>query len=261
MEVKYKSWNDINIKTYNRLKNIKLDNGDNINLINYNIQLLSVLTGANEEDIENLPINEFNALIKATDFLREEIKTVRTKFIYKINDKEYFFQTNPRLLTTGQFIDFQTYIKNESSIEHILSCCLIPYNKKYGDYDIEEAIKDIAEHLSIVDALSIQFFFCSIIRKVKDSFPNFFNNTDEEIEEEEQEQGDTNDVGNSNEFASKWNWIILIDNISELTRESWDKVFEKPIIEFINLCCYLKDKREYEKQQIDSFQKGTVKHY
>ena len=182
MELKYKSWNDINISTYNKLKSIKLESGDNINLINYNIQLLSILTDISEEDIENLGLDKFNALVKATDFLREEIKTVKTKLIYNINGKEYYFQTNPRLLTTGQFIDFQTYIKNDSSIEHILSCCLIPYNKKYGDYDVEEVIKDIAEHLSIVDALSIQFFFVQLYEKLKIAFQTSLINQMKKLE-------------------------------------------------------------------------------
>jgi hypothetical protein len=49
-------------------------------------------------------------------------------------------------------------------------------------------------------------------------------------------------------FSSKWGWIYYIDIISELTKNSWDKVFEMGIYEFFNLLAYRKDKQnEIEK--------------
>ncbi len=170
MELKYKSWDDITINIYNKLKNIKLDIGDEVDMLEYNVELLSVLCDVDVQEIENLPLSEFNNLLKQSEFISKEIKRGRTKFIYKINNKEYFFQTNPRLLTTAQFIDLQTYIKNKNEIEYILSCCLIPNGKKYGEYNLEEVIKEIREHLSIVNALSIQFFFIQLYRKLKIAF-------------------------------------------------------------------------------------------
>ena len=41
--------------------------------------------------------------------------------------------------------------------------------------------------------------------------------------------------------------------MSELTRESWDKVLEKNVYEFLNLVSYLKSKRAMEKYEIDNF--------
>lgn len=60
---------------------------------------------------------------------------------------------------------------------------------------------------------------------------------------------------------ARWGWLVMVDNVAEVTKESWDKIFEKNIIEFLNLNCYIKEKREFEKKQIESFQKGTTKHY
>jgi hypothetical protein len=51
-------------------------------------------------------------------------------------------------------------------------------------------------------------------------------------------------------FSSKWGWIYYIDIISELTKNSWDKVFEMGIYEFFNLLAYRKDKQnEIEKSK------------
>lgn len=53
----------------------------------------------------------------------------------------------------------------------------------------------------------------------------------------------------------------MVDNIADLTKESWEKVFDKPIIEFLNLNCYLIDKRENERKQLNDFKKGELRQY
>ena len=38
-------------------------------------------------------------------------------------------------------------------------------------------------------------------------------------------------------------------------RVSWDKVFEMPVLEFLNMICYRRDKAEEEKRQIEQWKK------
>ena len=81
---------------------------------------------------------------------------------------------------------------------------------------------------------------------------------DEEDEEEDEGRDDEEDVGGSvgededaSSFAGKWHYIILVDQVSEVTRLPWPEVFFMEIGEFLNIVCYLRDKAEHQKRQYD----------
>lgn len=38
----------------------------------------------------------------------------------------------------------------------------------------------------------------------------------------------------------------MVDQVSEKTRDTWGEVMEYGIIEFLNICCYIKDKNNWE---------------
>ena len=104
------------------------------------------------------------------------------------------------------------------------------------------------------------------ISSVTTSYAQLFNKGSEETNEENEEQGSEEEFGNGTStndateiFNQKWSWFYLIDQVSELTRESWDNVLKKNIYEFLNLVCYLKDKRAMEKNEIDKMKNGTRK--
>ena len=65
----------------------------------------------------------------------------------------------------------------------------------------------------------------------------------------------TSPVDASEAFNKRWSWWYLIDQVSELTRESWDNVLKKNVFEFLNLVSYLQDKRAMEKNEIDKFKR------
>ena len=46
-----------------------------------------------------------------------------------------------------------------------------------------------------------------------------------------------------------------MDAIAELTHESWAHVWEMNIIEFFNLLAYRKDKREWEKAEMEQWKR------
>jgi len=82
-------------------------------------------------------------------------------------------------------------------------------------------------------------FFYTLMSKFNKGYRNLFCISDKEDDEEG--EGEVT-------FSSKWGWIYYIDIISELTKNSWDKVFEMGIYEFFNLLAYRKDKQnEIEK--------------
>jgi len=49
-----------------------------------------------------------------------------------------------------------------------------------------------------------------------------------------------------------------VDDVSELTRETWDAVFKKTIYEFFNLLSYLRQKNENLKNSIEKWKNQII---
>ena len=167
IELKYKSWNDISINTFNKLKEIKINSNDSLELLDSNIALLSILCDVDEDTIADLTTSEFSTLLSQTTFLKDMPK-VKIQEYYKINGKEYQVFLSLKNMTVSQYIDFQTFYKDQDKYyKELLACFIIPKGKKYGeDYDVQEVIDDIGNHLSIVDANSILFFFVLLFQSL-----------------------------------------------------------------------------------------------
>lgn len=165
MELKYKDWESISINVFNQLKgNISTDT-DELKVLDNKIKLLSILCDVDEDKISALGIGEFTELLRQTSFLNEMPKA-KIQDRYIINGKEYKVFLSMKNMSVAQYIDFQTYYKEQDKyLKELLSVFLIPTGKKYGeDYNIDNVINDIGEHLSIVDARSILFFFVLLFR-------------------------------------------------------------------------------------------------
>ena len=62
-------------------------------------------------------------------------------------------------------------------------------------------------------------------------------------------------------FNSKWNWTYLVNQVSDVTKETWDGVYQMPIVVFLNIACYLRDKNEFEKASLHEYKSGNIKRY
>lgn len=164
MELKYKNWKEISINRFKKLQDVISDvpvtDDATLNNINSNIAMLSVLCDVDEDTIASLSTSEFVKLVNDSNFLSDMPK-VKITDTYVINGKVYKVFLSLKNMSVAQYIDFQTFYKDyDKYTRELLACFLIPEGKRYGeDYDIAEVITDIGEHLSIVDANSILFFF------------------------------------------------------------------------------------------------------
>ena len=126
-----------------------------------NIAVIAVLNDLRDDEVLNLPLSQFAELNKATAFLTQlpQKRLMADKYI--LGDTEFKVLINLTQMTAGQYIDYQTYVKDpDNNLVQIISIFLIPKGKKYNeDYDMAEVHKLIREHLSIVDAMSISAFF------------------------------------------------------------------------------------------------------
>ena len=168
MKLKYNNWESISIKKFDEINNI-LSHINNVNedeALEININLLSILCDVSVEEIEDLPLTEFSKLVKQTEFLKEMPK-VDIKDNYVINGKKYVLCANVSKMTTAQYIDYQTLVKNaDKNVKELLSVFLIPKGKKYGEYDLEEVINDIYNYFPIADARAVSFFFTLVLQSL-----------------------------------------------------------------------------------------------
>lgn len=164
MKLKYKNWEEITVNVFERLNNaieaVEETGNSDIDLLNKQIAILSVLCDVDEDAIADLSTGEFGELVLQTEFLNE---TPKKNIVNKVvlNGKEYEVFLSIQEMTMAQYIDYQTYFPNrEKKFKEILSIFILPKGKKYGEgYLVEDVIKDIGEYLPITDANNIMFFF------------------------------------------------------------------------------------------------------
>lgn len=46
-----------------------------------------------------------------------------------------------------------------------------------------------------------------------------------------------------------------MDSIADTTHETWDNVWQMNIVEFLNILCYIKDKNEKRKREVEQWRK------
>lgn len=157
------------IKSYselpvNRYLDIKALVQEDLEPLDMQVKLLSILDGRSENELLQMNFNEFHALVQDSAFLMEQpvpSKKVPNKII--INKKTYEIKKDVSKFTTAQYIDFQTLSAKEDRdryLPYIMACFLVPQGKRYNDgYDVGEVAIEIGEHLSIQDAMNVCFFF------------------------------------------------------------------------------------------------------
>lgn len=152
------SYRKLSIAKYDEIKKIMEKDIDDIDK---QVELIACLADMPIDKVYNLPLTKYEDMVEKTSFLYEMPKpknNLPNKLI--IGDWKYRIMKNVEKMTTGQYIDLQTYLKNDMGVAYILTTIIIPEGCEYndGDYNIDDLQKDIYNNLNIEDALSIAFF-------------------------------------------------------------------------------------------------------
>lgn len=135
-----------------------------------NTALIAVLSDQEPDEVLNLSLTEYKARVDSLRFLLESPVKAPIKNRYRIGNMELDLCADLSKLTAGQYIDYQTFIKDvEKNMVELLSVFLIPKGKKYGDYDMGEVHEAIRENLSICDALGLSAFFLALSQALIES--------------------------------------------------------------------------------------------
>ena len=145
------TWNDI---SYRQLLDIR----EAANVEDENERVCAIMEAVFGESVLDLPLKEFTEKCKELSFLQKEIPNDLHVKNIKVNGREYYFDGLLGNITTAQYIDFQTYQKNEDE-QKTFSVFIIPKGHKYNDgYDMEQVFNDILD-IPVPVLFSASFFF------------------------------------------------------------------------------------------------------
>ena len=169
------SWNQVTIKQYQLIINLKKTTSINI---------ISILTNQDEEIIKSLDINTITNIINHLNWTNTlDIKEVY-KPIIKIDNKEYGFISKLTSLTVGEWIDLEHYIGDlNNNIHNIFSILYKPLITAYSDTDrlLENTNNDetqrraelFKEKAMIGDLYGALVFFCLIVKESTTTIQDF----------------------------------------------------------------------------------------
>ena len=145
------TWNDI---SYRQLLDIR----EAANVEDENERVCAIMAAVFDEDVLDLDLKDFTLKCKELQFLQKPIPNDLHVKNIKVNGREYYFDGLLGNITTAQYIDFQTYQKNEDE-QKTFSVFIIPKGHKYNDgYDMEQVFNDILD-IPVPVLFSASFFF------------------------------------------------------------------------------------------------------
>lgn len=152
---------DLTIDKYLQIKEA-LENAEDD--LNTQVTLLSIINECTEDELLDLPLDDYKKKVEDLDFLSTPIDPKpRCPKTITIDREVYEAVRDVKQFTAGQYIDYNGLIKNDDFYQvlpNILACFFIPKGKDYGkDYDIMEVAKKIRYNVSIGLAMDVCFFF------------------------------------------------------------------------------------------------------
>lgn len=122
-----------------------------------NLHVLSILSDMTVEQLLDLKVPEFRAMMDRAGFLCTAPRPAEVAKLYQVGDLTLVPVTDIRNMTAIQGMNIQTYAGNfEQNLVPLLACVLVPKCKKYNEgYNILEVQRAIWQYLPITDALGL----------------------------------------------------------------------------------------------------------
>ncbi|MCM1502191.1 MAG: hypothetical protein NC115_05940 [Bacteroidales bacterium] len=165
------SYKELPIGKYQRIMELCRD--ESIPQFDMQMSVFAILSDIPEEELLDMPIAEFKEIASKATFLEMDMPEMngrKAASIYRLGKWELVPSLDIRKITTAQYVDFQTFCREDSRTAKMLSCFLIPKGCRYNDgYDITQVHKAIEDNMSIYDAAELSAFFLrKSLRSIKD---------------------------------------------------------------------------------------------
>lgn len=165
------NWKEITISDFNRMNDINDKFSDEYDK---QIEIISVLTGIEFDDVLNIDLSTFNNLINESKFLSEKLEPIIPDKQYNLNGAIYDVILNINHLKAGQWIDIISWQKSTGKrLEDFLSIIMCPGGEVYSLSIRDKTRLDVLNYMSIVDANNISNFFLLIWKSITNSTESY----------------------------------------------------------------------------------------
>lgn len=201
-----KSWNDVTLRQFIDLGS--LDKSDYPNLMDYNIDLISILCDVDIEEIEALTFDDF--------------RTLEKQLVWAKTPPKGSYNCNFEKITLGQFIDIEHYITDKENIPLIISIL------------INESVDNVLE-MNCGYIANVMPDYIKFREQIIKSYPNIFAPQFDEAEDvSEYDEEDLKDM-EAEKQASKHSWEKFILSCCNNDFTKFDAVTDMQLILVFNL--------------------------
>ena len=200
------TWSNISVSQYAELKGLDASSFDSA--FDYNLEMLSILTDTDINDIEDLDFDEMTAIISELSWINREPNRPINR---KISDLHYIgFQH----LKVGEFIDLEYYFTNNYH-KHLTDICAVVYRKskldEWGNVVFEPYTYDLNDRKVLFNELPCTDVYGIVKDYIlfRDNFMNAYINlfqepATDEIEEDLTDE-DKEEIKKEDQL-NKWSW-------------------------------------------------------
>jgi hypothetical protein len=234
-----KSWNDVTVEQYiEARKSVNMDSN-----FESQLELLGVLADVPTEDLEDLELDEFSALLAKISFVQSEPNKRAAQSILE-------YQLKPlNKIKVEEFLDLEYYVTKDY-IEYLPIICAILYKQTRVDewkhlsyepheYDLEERSKEFL-NLSINSVYGVVTSYLQWRENFLNTYSNLFDEpiTEEDLQEVEPE--DRKEL-EAEMKMSKWAWEKTIYILANEDITNMEKVLGMNLIFAFNMLSMKKD--------------------
>lgn len=172
--MKHTTFETLTVGQYQKLFAIHTGNAEDMDKI---IQSVCVLTGLTEEEVDGLPVPEFNKISKEILVIFKEqafsSSKAKPKTFINIGGKQFGVIYNPATLSTGQYIEVQTWMRSNliENLHKIVASIVYPVkgwwifkNRLKYNPDIHTKISEQIKDCNFLDVHNACVFFLKLWR-------------------------------------------------------------------------------------------------
>lgn len=163
------NYNDLPLGTYLDIDAVLQDAA--LDDLDKQVRIIAILSGITPDEVLALPLPDYAALARQTDFLRHECPPVTAPARVIVGERVYVPVQDFKKICTAQYVDFQTFSREGTAkLPELLAVLLLPEGKTYNEgYDFAQVAGDVRT-LPLPVALSlVGFFFASLSASIQAS--------------------------------------------------------------------------------------------
>lgn len=158
------NYEDLSLGKFTQITEIINEKNDEI--LSKELNILSVLSGKDINELQNMPITVVQQAFNSLRFLLTPPIPRKDIFSFSLNGKEYIAESQIKNWTSGRYIDFMHTLSDTENLTEntakLIAICITPVGEKYGDTPLEEIEEIVWNYMPVELGIGITTFFLRI---------------------------------------------------------------------------------------------------